>query len=147
MFLALVLLLQTGGVALAAEEVSQTGNPVRLANLAVLERFQDRGDLFFIPEQDYAASEKSTEKLYIPIQRAGDLDQEAQVVLKVTDLTARHDVNYKVELYREDVQPELVLEDKSVVDLMLNADGQTEYEPVNHYSMYKSSGTFTSTLS
>ena len=130
--MALLMLLQAypGGVALAANKTDKAFNPAEQIPLTVPERFQDGGNWFFIPESGYAASEKSTEKIYIPIQRTGDLETEADVVLKVTDISAKHDVNYTVELYKQDVDPAILLDDMSMVDLIQNADGQEEYEPV-----------------
>ena len=130
--LALLMLLQVcpGGVVFAANRADKAFNPAEQIPLTVPERFQDGGNWFFIPESSYAASEKSTEKIYIPIQRTGNLETEADVVLKVTDISAKHDVNYTVEIYKEDVDPAVLFDDMSLVDLIQNADGQEEYEPV-----------------
>ena len=136
--LALLMLIQTAdsGIAYAVGELEKALNPAEQIELTVPERFQDGNNWFFIPEQGYTASEKSAEKLYIPIQRAGDLDTEAEITLKVSDISARHDVNYKVELYKDRTEPEIVLDDQSVVDLILNADGQIEYEAVESESEF-----------
>ena len=126
--LALSLLIGSGGNSLAAvaDEIDRTLNPAERIELTVPERFQDGGNWFFFPETGYTASEKSPEKLYIPIQRTGDPEAEADVVLKVTDLSAQHDVNYRVEIYKEDLAPDILLDDRSIVDLTLHADGQEE---------------------
>ena len=118
------------GVVQAANEVDKALNPAEQIPLTVPERFQDGGNWFFIPEQSYAASEKSEEKIYIPIQRSGDLETETAVILKVSDISARHDVNYLVEIYKEDADPAILFDDQSLVDLIQNADGQEEVEPV-----------------
>ena len=131
-FLAFLMLIQVcqEGIVLAADEVDKALNPAERIELTVPEQFQDGGNWFFIPEQGYTASEKSEEKIYIPIQRSGDLEAEADVILKVTDISAKHDVNYTVELYKDDTEPDTVLDDASLVDLIQSADGQEEYEPV-----------------
>lgn len=98
--------------------------------LTVPERFREGGSWFSIPEQDYGTSEKSGDKLCIPIQRTGDLGEEDEVILKVTDISAKHDVNYTAELYQDDAEPDIFLVDASLVELIRNADGQVEYEPV-----------------
>ena len=130
--IALLMLFQMspGGVVLAAQEAAESFNPLEQISLTVPERFRDGGNWFFIPEQGYAASETSAGRIYIPIQRIGDLAAEADVTLKVTDISAKHDVNYKVEIYKEDVDPTILLDDLSILDLIQNADGQEEYEPI-----------------
>ena len=130
MVLALLMLIQAGeyGIAWAVEEVDKAVNPAEHIEITVPERFKDGENWFFIPESGYMTSEKSTEKLYIPIQRAGDLDAEAEVTLKVIDLSARHDVNYQVEIYREEVDPEIIFGAESIVDLIQNADSFEEVE-------------------
>ena len=130
--LAFLMLFQAsqGGVALAAEENNRTLDPAEQIQLTVPERFQDGGNWFFIPQQGYTASEKSKEKIYIPIQRSGDVSAEADVVLKITDISAKHDVNYKAELYKDPTEPETFLGDVSLVELVHNADLQEEFEPL-----------------
>ena len=128
--LALLMLIQVCPIAVFAENEAEAFNPAEQMTLTVPERFRDGGSWFFIPEQGYAASEKSTEKIYIPIQRTGDLETEADVTLKVTDISARHDVNYTAEIYKEDVDPTILFDDMSLLDLIENADGQEEYEPI-----------------
>jgi len=117
------------GIAFAVEEADKAVNPTKYIELTVPERLQDGGNWFFIPEQNYAASEKSAEKIYIPIQRTGDLDAEAEITLKVVDVSARHDENYAVEIYKAEVEPQIILDDVSIKDIALNADGQEEFEP------------------
>ena len=130
--LAILMLFEAGqaGIVSAAEEIDKAINPAEHIELTVPDRFQDGESWFFIPETGYTTSEKSTEKLYIPIQRTGDLDTEAEVTLKVVDLSARHDVNYKVEIYKEDVDPEIIFDDQAIVDLILNAEEVEEVEVV-----------------
>lgn len=128
--LALLMLIQVCPIAVFAENEAEAFNPAEQMTLTVPERFQDGGSWFFIPEQGYAASETSAGRIYIPIQRTGDLAAEADVTLKVTDISAKHDVNYKVEIYKEDVDPAILLDDLSILDLIQNADGQEEYEPI-----------------
>ena len=74
--LALVFLLQMGDfcIAYAVGELDRALNPTAQIELTVPARFQDGGNWFFIPQTDYAASELSSESIYIPIQRTGDLD-------------------------------------------------------------------------
>ena len=132
LLLALVLVFQVGelGIAYAIEEVNRAVNPADYIELTVPEQYQTGENLFFIDTADWAVGERSGETLYIPIQRVGDLEAEADVVLKVSDVTARHDVNYTVELYKDDTEPELVLDDQALVELIINADDQIEYEPI-----------------
>ena len=127
MLLALMMLLQLSETGLVA--VAEALNPAEQIELTVPERFQDGNNWFFIAAPDYGIGEKSTDKLYIPIQRVGDLDAEAEITLKVVDLSARHDVNYAVELYKDKTQPEIFYDDIAVIDIALNADGQEEFEP------------------
>ena len=128
--LALLMVFQCGEGALAytAEEIDKRINPAEYIELSVPEKFRDGENWFFIPESGYMTSEKSTEKLFIPIQRAGDLGGEAEITLKVIDLSARHDVNYTVEIYKEDIDPEIIFGAEAIVDLIRNADGMEEVE-------------------
>ena len=130
MVLLLMLQVSEASIAYAVDEVDKKFNPTDHIDLTVPERFQDGGSWFFIPEASYTTSEKSSEKLYIPVQRTGDLDAETEVTLKVTDLSAHHDENYTVELYKEEADPEIVFDDVAVVDVMQNADGVEEIETV-----------------
>ena len=130
--LTLLMLMQVGELSLsyAADAIDRVINPADHIELTVPERFRDGENWFFIPEPSYTASEKSTDKLYIPIQRTGDLDVETEVTLKVSDLSARHDENYTVEIYKEDLDPEIIFDDQSIVDVIQNADGIEEFEPI-----------------
>ena len=116
------------GVAYAVDEIDKAINPAEQIELTVPEAFADGENWFFIANADWSAGEKSGEKLYIPIQRAGDLNSEAEVTLKVIDLSAKHDVNYTVEVYKEKVTPETAIADLSMVELAQNADGQEEVQ-------------------
>ena len=85
------------------------------------------GNYFFIGSNTWSISEKSTQKLYIPIQRTGDLSKEASVTLKLIDMTSHKGVNYKAEILNENVEGIAEFGDVSMVDLIKdNAD--TTYE-------------------
>ena len=113
LLLALLMLFEVGelGIAYALDGIDRAVNPAKNIELTVPERFGDGNNWFFIPEASYTVSEKSTEKLYVPVQRTGDLDAETEVTLKVIDLSAHHDVDYSVEIYKEAVDPEIVYGD------------------------------------
>ena len=130
MLLAVLMLVEMGEpvLAAAADELDKALNPAEQLELTVPERLQDGENWFFFPEPDYTVSEYNKTKLYIPIQRTGDLSEEADVILKVTDLTAKHDVNYKVALYKDGSEPEIIYEDMSIKDIALNAEEQYEFE-------------------
>ena len=135
LLLAVLMLFETGeaAIAFAAEEVDRALNPAEHLELTVPERFQDGRNWFFFPEPGYNVSEKNSEKLYIPIQRTGDLSAEADVVLKVTDVTAKHDVNYKVELYKDSAAPEIFLEDISIKDIAVTVAKLLEVSPAKEW--------------
>ena len=84
------------------------------------------GDYFFFTESDYAIGEKSSEKLYIPIGRTGDLSQEAQVTLKLVDMTTHFGVNYTAEILGEDVEPFARYGHVSMVDAMVDSADNME---------------------
>ena len=130
MVLALLMLIQAGeyGIAWAVEEVDKAVNPAEHIEITVPERFKDGDNWFFVPESAYSISEKSPDKLYIPIQRTGDIDMESEVTLKIVDLTAKHDVNYTAEIYKEIVDPDIFLADMSIKEITLNSDEQEEVE-------------------
>ena len=147
MLLALIMLLQTSeaGIVCAAEALNQALNPAEQIELTVPEALRDGKSYFFIREEAYNINEDSGETLYIPIQRTGDLEAEADVTLKVVDISARHDVNYKIEVYKDSTEPELVYGDVSILDLALNAEGQEEVEPLTEKELgeliYEQGGT------
>ena len=66
--------------------------------------------------------------MYVPVQRSGNLDEEAEVTLKVIDLSARHDVNYTMEVCDSDVEPVIDVADTSLLDIVQNAEGISEEE-------------------
>ena len=132
LLLALVMFLQLADTSIvyAAEEVEKVLDPASQIELSVPESLQDGGNYFFIRE-NHTISENSSEKLYIPIQRAGDLSEEAEVTLKLIDVTSRHDVNYTETIYREKPESEIEFGDVSVLDLTLSAHYQEEFEPLS----------------
>ena len=115
--LAFVLTAQLGEAALAtaAEEVRIALDPTSQIELSVPEELSE-GNWFFIRERQFEISEKSGEKLYVPIQRAGDLSEEASVTLKLADITSHFGVNYEAEIYRVKQTPEAELGEFSLVD-------------------------------
>lgn len=119
-------------IAYAADVIAQKIDPTRDIVLKVPEKYKDGGNWFFIAEPNWSASEKSDETMYIPIQRTGGLDSEADVVLKIADLSSKHDVNYTAEIYRDDAEPETDFVDMSVKELVLGEDVTTEeFEPTD----------------
>ncbi len=85
------------------------------------------GNYFFIASGSYSISEQSSQKLYIPIQRTGDLSQEASITLKLIDVTSHKGVNYKAEIYNENVEGIAEYGDVSMVDL-IKENTDTTYE-------------------
>ena len=130
LLLAFLMVFEAGelGIAYAVDEIDKAINPAERIELTVPEKYQTGENLFFIATADWATSERSGEAMYIPIQRVGDLDAEAEVTLKVVDLSAKHDVNYTIEVYKEAVDPEIFFVDKSIKELALEADEQMEVE-------------------
>lgn len=94
--------------------------------LAVPQTLQDGGNYFFIRE-DFAASENSGEDLYIPIQRTGDVSREADITLKLVDMTAHYGVNYTAHIHHSEAEATLALGGVSVVELFQNG----EYEEID----------------
>lgn len=84
------------------------------------------GNYFFIGSNTWSISEKSTQKLYIPIQRTGDLSKEASVTLKLIDMTSHKGVNYKAEILNENVEGKAEYGDVSMVDLIKDNSDTTE---------------------
>ena len=121
----MLLQLSDGLVAFAAYD------PTERIELTVPDGLQNGNSYFFIRESTFSVSEKSTEKLYIPIQRTGNLNEEAEVTLKLIDVTSRHDVNYTEAIYREKPETTIEFGDVSVLDLTLSADYQEEFEPID----------------
>ena len=101
-------------------------DPTEKIVLSVPKTLQDGENYFFIRE-DHTVSENSREKLYIPIQRTGDLSGEADVTLKLVDMTAHYGVNYTAEIHDAAVDPTLDLYGVAVVDLFQNG----EYEEID----------------
>lgn len=105
--------------------------PFDRSELTVPEELQDGNSWYFIHESIYTVSETGGEKLYIPIQRTGDLNREGDVSLKLIDVTARHDVTYKEEMFRENPESDFDLADVSIIELVDAADYQEEIEEVS----------------
>ena len=115
--LAFVLSLQLSEAALAtaAEEVRIALDPTSQIELSTPDDLSE-GNWFFIRERQFEISEKSEEKLYVPIQRSGDLSQAASVTLKLADITSHFGVNYEAEIFRVKQDPASELGDFSLVD-------------------------------
>ena len=99
--LVLVFSFQIGDVALAAgaEELRAALDPTSAIELSVPEDLSE-GNWFFIRERRFSISETSEDRLYIPIQRAGDLSEAASVTLKLVDVSSHYGVNYQAEIFR-----------------------------------------------
>ena len=120
--LSLIMILRAseGILAYAAQD------PTEGIALSVPESLQDGENYFFIREDHFSISEKSPEKLYIPLQRTGDLEEAADLTLKVIDMSARYGVNYTAELVGGGADPEAVLDGLNVRDLFEHPDEQEE---------------------
>ena len=86
------------------------------------------GNWFFITQTEWTVSEKSTEKLYIPIQRTGDLEEEASVDLKLVDMTSHRGVNYTASIHKEDADTETVMDGEAMVDIIADPDELEEID-------------------
>lgn len=88
--------------------------------------------------------ETDSGKLYIPVQRTGSLEEEADVTLKLVDLTARYGENYEARILDERISPELIYGGESVIDVILNGYDQQEVETLNEdefaESVYEAGG-------
>ena len=93
----LVFQLCDGVIAYAVED------PTADIVLTTPEELKD-GSYFFLAKSEWSASEKSSDKLYIPIQRTGDLSQEAEVTVKLVDMSSHFGVNYKAEIFRSSLK-------------------------------------------
>ena len=128
--LAFVLSLQLSEAALAtaAEEVRIALDPTSQIELSTPEDLSE-GNWFFIRERQFEIGEKSEEKLYVPIQRAGDLSQAASVTLKLADITSHFGVNYEAEIFRVKQDPASELGDFSLVDAIHENQDSLEEVP------------------
>ena len=108
-------------LASAAEAVDKALNPAEQIELSVPEELQDAGNYFFFGQSAYYLSETSRDKVYIPVQRTGETDEEAEVTVKVVDLTSHWGENYTFEIYKEKVEPVMEYGDVSLVDLVQTA--------------------------
>ena len=129
LLLALVMFLQLAdtSVVYAVEEVEKALDPASQIELTVPDSLQDGANYFFIRE-DHSISEKSSEKLYIPIQRTGDLSEAADVTLKLVDMTSHFGVNYDAEIYHQKIEPAVDYDGVAMVDAFLNADSIEEVD-------------------
>ena len=129
LLLAIVMFLQLADTSIvyAAEEVEKALDPAGQIELRVPESLQDGGSYFFIRE-DHTISENSSEKLYIPIQRTGDISSEADITLKLVDMTAHFGVNYDAEIYHQKIEPTVEYDGVAMVDAFLNADSIEEVD-------------------
>ena len=74
-FLVIAMCLPMPGMNVFAMEANDLAAGI---NLIVPEELQDGNNYFFIRESGQMISEKSTDKLYIPVQRTGKLEEEAE---------------------------------------------------------------------
>ncbi len=121
----LFLQLSEGFAVLAAED------PLADITLTVPASLQDGENWFFIREESFTVGEKSGEKLYIPIQRTGNAEAEADVTLKVIDMSAHYGVNYTARIRGSGEDPESVYDGAAGIDLFRNADEQEEIKSLN----------------
>ena len=131
--LIVLMLFQLSGesIAYAADALDKALNPEKQIELIVPQSLQDGENYFFIREDTFTISEKSSEKLYIPIQRTGDIDAATDVTLKVIDMSAHFGVNYEARICDEKTAPVAILNGIAVIDLFLYADEQIEAEPID----------------
>ena len=120
--LIMVFQLSDGVIAFALED------PTREIEISVPDSLQDGGNYFFIRE-DYSISERSEEKLYVPIQRTGDISGEADITLKLVDMTSHYGVNYTAKIYHESTEPALDYDGVALVDAFRNAESLEEVDP------------------
>jgi hypothetical protein len=99
------------------------------------------GSWFFITQTDWTVSEKSADKLYIPIQRTGDLEAEAGVDLKLVDMTSHAGVNYTASVYGDDPETQTVFDGQALVDIIADPDQQVEVDKDEYARPPKSSWT------
>ena len=125
LFLALILMLPEANSIIT---YAQT-DPMDGFELSVPEELQDGGNWYFIRENTFNISEVSDQKLYIPIQRTGDLSAEGEVALKLIDVTSKHNVNYKEKIYRENPESEVEIADLSILELTEGSILQEEFDP------------------
>ena len=101
-------------------------DPMTDAELRTPETLSE-GNYFFIREKTFTVSEKSGDALYIPVQRTGDLSGEAEVTVKLVDMTSRFGENYTAEIYGGNEKPEDEYGGDSIIDAILeNPDGIEE---------------------
>lgn len=119
LLLVLVLSVQMGELVLAsaAEELRTALDPTSRIDLFTPDDLAE-GNWFFIRERQFEIGEKSEDKLYVPIQRAGDLSEAASVTLKLADITSHYGVNYTAEIFRVKQEAVAELGEFSLVDVI-----------------------------
>ena len=115
-------------MAYAADAVDRAVNPAEQLELSVPVELQDGESYIFFGHTAYLLSENSKEKTYIPIQRTGDLSEEADVTVKLVDLTSHYGENYTFSIYKEKIEPVMEYGDVSIVDMVQTADYIEEIE-------------------
>ncbi|MBQ3708113.1 MAG: S-layer homology domain-containing protein [Clostridia bacterium] len=115
-------------LASAAEAIDRALNPAEQIELSVPSELKDAGNYFFFAQSAYYLNETSREKVYIPVQRTGDLSEEAEVTVKVVDLTSHWGENYTFEIYKEKTDAVMEYGDVSLVDLVQNTESIDEVE-------------------
>ncbi len=120
--------LSEAALAAAAEELRIVLDPTSQIVLSTPDDLA-AGNWFFIRERQLEISEKSEKKLYVPIQRTGDLSEEASVTLKLADITSHYGVNYKAEIFRVKQAPVAELGIFSLVDAIRENQDTLEEVP------------------
>ena len=125
--------LQSSFVTTMAEEL----DPTRKLNLFVpnevrqLVEANEGLSCYYLQETSYSVPETG-KKLYIPIQRTGDVSQEGQVTVKLIDMSSHYDVNYRADFYRVNAKAVHEYEPIAMIDLLSDPDN---VEPVSDEEM------------
>ena len=72
---------------------------------------------YYLQETTYSVPENG-DKLYVPIQRTGDVSRAGQVTVKLIDMSSHYGVNYLAEFFRVDTEAVMEYEPIAMIDLL-----------------------------
>ncbi|MBR2521189.1 MAG: S-layer homology domain-containing protein [Oscillospiraceae bacterium] len=125
--LLLALAAQSVVVSALADELDPTNKLTLFVPNAVRQLVEANEGLscYYLQETSYSVPETG-DKLYIPIQRTGDVSREGHITVKLIDMSSHYDVNYRADFFRVDAETVNEYEPVAMIDLLSDPENVEE---------------------
>ncbi len=125
--LLLALAAQSAVVSALADELDPTNKLTLFVPNAVRQLVEANEGLscYYLQETSYSVPETG-DKLYIPIQRTGDVSREGHITVKLIDMSSHYDVNYRADFFRVDAETVNEYEPVAMIDLLSDPENVEE---------------------